>query len=192
MFFWTLLYKAWNISLPVRKGQSFTVTGSPIFHNDICRLCYQAAFCFGYWLMSGWSQQLCISKFTFACICLSFCSLSMMTLCSNFACSSLYFYLSHLYSYCRSFMHIVHILYILPCHFLQTKLNLQYLCSWGFLDHTHIRVCYIRSWHKCSMHLGKEAYSYLGYPHVFASLTLTVMFPMHADRNIIFLYLNYL
>ena len=160
-------------------------------HDDICRLdfAFSQLFVLDTGLCQTGSQQLSISKFTFVCICLALCSLSMTTLCISFACSSLYFYLSHLYSYCQSFMHIVHILYILPCHFLQTKLNLQYLCSWG---HTHIRVCYIRSWHKSSMHLGKEAYSYLGYPHVFATLALSVKFPMHADRNIIFLYLNYL
>ena len=109
LFFWTFPYKTWNISLPVRKGKSFTVTGSPIYisaHDDTCRLCLLAAFCFGYWLMPGPEPA----------------TLSMTTLCSNFACSSLYFQL--LVTYCQSFMHIVRILHILPCHFLNLICNI--------------------------------------------------------------------
>ena len=109
-------------------------------YDDICRLCLLAALVLDTGLCQAGSQQLCISKFTFACICLAFCSLSMTTFCSILLAVVCIFIL---YSYCQSFMHIVHILYILPWHFLQTKLNLQYLCSGGFVD--HIRVCYIRS-----------------------------------------------
>ena len=102
-------------------------------HDDICRFGPVAAFVLDTGLCKAGSQQLCIGKFTFVCICVAFYSLAMTTFFQHFACSSLYFYLSHLYSYWQSPMHIVHILYILPCHFLQTKLNLQYTLELMFV-----------------------------------------------------------
>ena len=110
LFFWTLLGKGWNISLPHRKGQSFTVTKSPILQPMMIfpDFVLQQLFVLDTGLCQAGS--LCISKFTFACTCLALCSLSMTPFCI--------FYLRHLYLYSQSFMHIVQLLYIFAMLFL--------------------------------------------------------------------------
>ena len=121
--FWTLLYKGWNISLPHRKGQSFTTT----------RILYVNPS----WYLQILSSSSFLFWFTFACTCLAFCSLSMTSICSILSAVVYIFtlvpYIHIVNPLCTLFTYCVFLL----CYFLQTELNLQYLCSCGCLDHTY-------------------------------------------------------
>ena len=93
-------------------------------YDDICRLCLLAAFVLDTGLCQAGSQQLCISKFTFACICLAFCSLSMTTFCSILPAVVCIFTLI-------TYIHIVNPLctqftYCIFCHGISYRLNLIY------------------------------------------------------------------
>ena len=122
LFFWTLLYKGWNISLPHRKGQSFTMTMSPIFQSMMifASVVFQQFLFLDTGLCQAGGQQLFISKFTFACICMKpFFSIFPAVVCI--------FYLSHLYSHCYITYpyfcaHISPIVYF--CHVISYRPNL--------------------------------------------------------------------
>ena len=91
---------------------------------------------FRYWLMSCWESVLLLLVPV-----LGFYSYALHPLYHS-ACISLYFfYLSHLFSYLVSSVHIVCICHVLPCYlgfiwlylsYSQTELNLHYPCSWGY------------------------------------------------------------
>ena len=136
LFLWTLLYKDWNVSLPDRNGQSLQWLGVLDFSSW-----WYLQTLFSISSFQAGSQQLCISKFTFSCTCLAFCSLSMTPFRSILPAAVCIFYLSLVFILSILYAHSSHIVYFLPCYFLQTKLNLQYFCSWCFLEDTHIRVC---------------------------------------------------
>ena len=88
---------------------------SPIFQPMMIFVdfVFQQLFVLDTGLCQAGSQQLCISKFTFACTCLAFCSLPMTPSYSILPAAVCIFYLSYLYSYCQFFIytHSSHIAY---------------------------------------------------------------------------------
>ena len=175
MFSWTFTVTRGQIFKPMMIIADFVFQG---FFGDI-------GF---YWARS---QVLCISKFTFAFTFLASCNFPHALLHSIY--SSLYFFcLSHFNSHLVNYT-----FYVLPCYpdfiwfiYLTYKLNLScniLLVMVILVSHTHY--IYIRFWHWSAAALWGRSIQFTCQSTCFASQN--VIFRMHTEWNMMYLYLNF-